>query len=124
MGADPETDNMASDEWWIGQLTDVLEVLAASAESQEAFLAGLHVDELALNFDAGYGAVRQLAESGALSPNQVASLSAIDSKLSEMSRGGRGYSPRLWSLKGIRRSTQWAEVRRMAANALRELRRT
>lgn len=98
-------------------------LLAASPSEQIAWCARHEwsVDELGLDFDwATSWVVRSVDERapGLLSDALKDELRAIDGLLSEVS--GRDGTAR-WSAEGLAEGAPWAEVRRMAGQALDEI---
>ena len=55
---------------------------------------------------------------GRLSSTQLESLTALEKKLSTMSRDGAEFDADIWTDEAVRTSEDWAEVRRLAAVAV------
>jgi hypothetical protein len=96
---------------------DALKALACEPDVQLArfpdFVA--KVDELALEFDHWYGVAQGLSK---LTTDQIARLDAIDGRLKSMSGP---QSARFWTEDALAHDPAWAELRKMAADALRVL---
>jgi hypothetical protein len=102
------------------QLCSVAKRLAAPAPDQARYLAALgtapSVDELGLELDDLVAIVPRLVDDGVLSELQMKALTSLDRKLAEMST-----SAELWTMNALVGHPTWAEVRRLAAVAAREL---
>ncbi|MEI2810979.1 MAG: hypothetical protein V9F00_12540 [Nocardioides sp.] len=88
------------------------------ADHQQRWLASIgggHVDELALDWDAGWRLVDQWVAIGWLSELDAAAFAPIDAALSSMSGGEHAE---LWSPEAVRRAPEWAHVRELANAAL------
>ncbi len=100
----------------------VIRRLAAAGSGQAALFPDENVSaaELVRDFDQRALAVRD-AYDDRLSPSQIESLAALEKKLSTMSRDGAEFDADIWTDEAVRTSEHWAEVRTLAAAALREL---
>lgn len=98
------------------RLKHSIQLLACPADVQLRMLPDFvcKADELALDFDHWKDVV--LAQfSSELTPAQKASLAALDSSLSQVTKAG----PPLWTEDSVRQSDQWANTRVLAASALK-----
>lgn len=96
-------------------------MLALDAVQQEAWLASLgpvSVDELALEFTDRYLLVPQWTDAGWLPRDAEATFGAVDAALSTMSGAENAH---LWTIEAVHRAREWANVRELAAHALRAL---
>ena len=95
--------------------------LAAAGSGQPALFPDDNVSavELVRDFDQRALAVRDLTTIE-LSPLQIESLTALEQKLSTMSRDGAEFDADIWTDDAVRTSEHWAEVRALAAAALDE----
>jgi hypothetical protein len=101
------------------QLRWSLQALAVADSVQRTLFPDYAVtaDALALDFDHWASAVRGTYEHE-LSRPQVDSLTAIERKLTTMSRDGAEFDLELWTDAALETSEHWAEVRRLAIVAL------
>lgn len=115
----PADDNDALRAWHFKQLRWSLQTLASAGSTQrELFPEHAHrPDELAFDFDHWLAVVRGLY-AGDLTAAQHEALSAVEGKLSTMSRDEAEFDLDLWTDAAVATSEQWAEVRRLAAGAL------
>jgi hypothetical protein len=105
--------------WHFKQLRWSLQALAAAGSTQRAlFPEHAHrPDELAFDFDHWLSLIRGLYADD-LSGGQRDALSAVQRKLSTMSRDGSEFDLELWTDAAVAASEQWADVRRLAGAAL------
>lgn len=100
-------------------LREVLTRLAAPAAEQATYLDRLGVaplaDELALELQDAASRIPELVEAGHLSARQAELVRFVDGKLAAMSD-----EPNLWTIEALARRPEWADVRRLAADAARE----
>jgi hypothetical protein len=103
------------------ELTHVIWRLASAGSGQPALFPDDDVSpvELVRAFDQRALAVRDSYDDR-LSPLQIESLTALEKKLSTMSRDGAEFDADLWTDAAVRTSEHWAEVRALAAAALDE----
>jgi hypothetical protein len=103
---------------------EALQLLACSPSVQFRLLPSfVRVgDELALDFHHWQGVMIDNFSSE-LTPEQVASLIAIDESFSRFSRGGSDYSEEFWTDEGVRTSPDWQNILVLSAR-LREFRLT
>jgi hypothetical protein len=99
------------------QITDALQRLASSADSQVSYLQSMNLsaDELALELDDSLPALGSLLESGQVTDQQAAAMRRVDEALSQMS--GRA-NRELWTEEGLRHAPEWERVRNLAGEAL------
>jgi hypothetical protein len=94
-------------------------LLAMSAAQQEgwlvAFSGGLHVDELALDWDAGWSLSEQWVELGWLSADDASGFRPIDDALTAMS--GKDHAD-LWTIDALHSAAEWNGIRELATTAL------
>ena len=104
------------------ELTHVIRRLASAGSGQPALFPDENVSpgELVRAFDQRALAVRDSYDDR-LSPLQIESLTALEKKLSTMSRDGAEFDADIWTDEAVRTSEHWAEVRALAAAALDEL---
>jgi len=103
----------------VRELMQVIRRLAAAGSGQPALFPDDHVSaaELVRDFDQRTLAVRNF-DDDRLSPSQIESLTALEKKLSTMSRDGSEFDADIWTDEAVRTSEHWAEVRMLAAAAL------
>lgn len=98
----------------MGRLRDAVARLAAAPEDQLQYLATLGVDgsadELALEFDDIYRPAQPLLDQVAAPDDVRIALQRLDGRL--------GRSTIDWSTRSLAESEDWAETRRLAAQAL------
>ena len=101
------------------ELVHVIRQLAAAGSGQPALFADEPVtaSELMRAFDQRALAVRDSYDDR-LSPSQIESLTALERKLSTMSRDGVEFDADMWTDEALRTSEHWAEVRGLAATAV------
>ena len=101
------------------ELTAVIRRLADAGSRQPALFPDDNVSavELVRDFDQRALAVR-VSHDGQLSRPQIESLTALEKKLSTMSRDGAEFDADMWTDEAMRTSEHWAEVRSLAAAAL------
>ncbi len=89
------------------------------AEDQIRWIGPAHPDELGLAFDDGLALVPALEREGIVfTPEAVRALREIDERLTAMSVL---ESAELWTEAAIRSDRRWADLRRLALEALRLL---
>jgi hypothetical protein len=102
----------------VDDLHAVLARLAASSDEQLAYLrqlgAGDSADELALELADLTPLLPRLVGERQVSRRQADAIQLVDGKLAAM-----GDTPGLWRSAALREDPAWAEVRRLAAAALR-----
>jgi hypothetical protein len=103
------------------ELMHVLRRLAAAGSGQPALFPDENVSagELVRAFDQRALAVRDSYDDR-LSSSQIESLTALEKKLSTMSRDGAEFDADVWTDEAVRTSEHWAEVRSLAVAALDE----
>ncbi len=103
------------------ELMHVLRHLANAGSPQPALFPDENVTagELVRAFDQRALAVRDSYDDR-LSPSQLESLTALEKKLSTMSRDGAEFDADIWTDEAVRTSGDWADVRTLAAAALEE----
>jgi hypothetical protein len=103
----------------IRELTHVIRRLAAAGSGQATLFPDetITAGELVRAFDQRALAVRDSYDDR-LSPSQLESLTALEKKLSTMSRDGAEFDADIWTDDALRTSEHWAEVRMLAAAAL------
>lgn len=91
----------------------------ASRQRQHLIRLGVapSTDELALDFDAAFRAVDIVADAPGISAAALESLRTIDRLLDQAGNG----EPDVWHVSGLEGSGTWDKVRRLAADAIREL---
>jgi hypothetical protein len=101
------------------ELLHVIRRLAAAGSGQPALFPdeNFSAGELVRAFDQRALAVRDSYDDR-LSSVQLESLIALEKKLSTMSRDGAEFDADIWTDEAIRTSEDWAEVRRLAADAV------
>jgi hypothetical protein len=104
------------------ELMHVIRRLAAAGSGQATLFPDENVSagELVRAFDQRALAVRDSYDDR-LSSSQFEALTALEKKLSTMSRDGAEFDADIWTDEAIRTSEHWADVRSLAAAALREL---
>jgi hypothetical protein len=102
----------------IEQTIHALQALAAPADIQLARFPDFieQADELALDFDDALSGTDGRGDP--LSPAQRSSLARVDEALTRMSGGANSA---LWTAVALRSAPEWADVRVLAADALRAL---
>jgi hypothetical protein len=92
--------------------------LARAGSAQAALFPDENVSatDLVRDFDQCAAVVRELYEDR-LTPLQIEALTALDQKLSTMSRDGAEFDADMWTEDAVRTSEHWADVRWLAANA-------
>ena len=100
------------------ELTLAIRRLAAAGSAQAALFPDDNVSavDLVRDFDQRAAAVRESYEDQ-LTPLQIEALTALDQKLSTMSRDGAEFDADMWTEEAVRNSEHWADVRWLAANA-------
>jgi hypothetical protein len=103
----------------VRELMRVLRQLARAGSEQPALFPDENVSagELVRAFDQRALALRGSYDDR-LSPSQVETLTALEEKLSTMSRDGAEFDADIWTDEAVRTSERWAEVRVLAAAAL------
>jgi hypothetical protein len=103
------------------ELMHVIRRLAAAGSGQPVLFPDENVSaaELVRAFDQRALAVRDSYDNR-LSPSQIESLTALEKKLSTMSRDGAEFDIDIWTDDAVRTSEHWAEVRTLAAAALEQ----
>jgi hypothetical protein len=103
------------------ELMHVIRQLADAGSGQPALFPDENVStgELVRAFDQRALAVRDSYDDR-LSSSQLESLTALEKKLSTMSRDGAEFDADIWTDEAVRTSVDWAEVRTLAAAALEE----
>lgn len=101
------------------ELTRVIRRLADAGSGQPALFPDENVSagQLVRAFDQRALAVRESYDER-LSPSQIESLTALEKKLSTMSRDGAEFDADIWTDEAVRSSEHWAEVRSLAATAV------
>ena len=101
------------------QLRWSLQALAQAAPNQLLLFGEQQAtaDVLALDFTNAAAAVTGEWDE-TLTPVQRQALAAIDGKLNAMSRDGAEFDADLWTDSAVLHSEHWAEVRRLAGDAL------
>ena len=106
----------------LSRTKQALAILAASPEEQIVYLQDLGVgdsaDELALELHEGVLMLDQLLDNYLIRDEQVDAIMAVDTKLGGMSGSGGAH---LWTWSALEGSTEWAEVRELASEALSRL---
>jgi hypothetical protein len=105
-------------------LVESLGLLAADAPTQLSHLVGLglgaddnmEVNELALEFEDALATVPGLVWAGLVTQDAESKLQALDARLRSIS-GGREKLD-LWTPPALRGAPEWAEIRRLATDAL------
>ena len=103
------------------ELTRAIRRLAAAESGQPALFPdedGSAI-ELVRDFDQRAAAVRESYDDQ-LSSSQIESLTALEQKLSTMSRDGAEFDADIWTDDAVRTSEHWEDVRSLAAAALVE----
>ena len=93
-------------------------VLAMPAGVQEQWLSGMHVDELALEWDSGWRLLPQWVERDWLSADDADKFQPIDQALTAMTDR---KDANLWTTTALHETTEWAEIRSLATAALLDL---
>ena len=103
------------------ELMHVIRRLADAGSGQRALFpdANVSAGELVRAFDQRALAVRDSYDDR-LSSSQLASLAALEKKLSTMSRDGAEFDADIWTDEAVRTSEHWSEVRALASAALDE----
>ena len=103
------------------ELIHVIRHLATAGSGQPALFPDENVSagELVRAFDQRALAVRDSYDDR-LSPSQLESLTALEKKLSTMSRDGAEFDADIWTDEAVRTSGDWSDVRTLAAAALEE----
>ena len=103
------------------ELMHVIRQLADAGSGQPTLFPDENVSAgtLVRAFDQRALAIRDSYD-GRLSSTQLESLTALEKKLSTMSRDGAEFDADIWTDEAVRTSDDWAEVRDLAAAALRE----
>jgi|SRR3954447_13158244 len=103
----------------VRELTRVIRQLAAAGSGQPTLFADENISaaDLVRDFDQRALAVRD-ASDDRLSPSQIESLTALERKLSTMSRDSAEFDADIWTDDAVRTSEHWAEVRMLAAAVL------
>lgn len=101
------------------ELLHVLRRLADAGSGQPALFPDENVSagQLVRAFDQRALAVRDSYDER-LSFSQIESLTALEKKLSTMSRDGAEFDADIWTDEAVRTSEHWAEVRSLAATAV------
>jgi hypothetical protein len=106
----------------VESLIEVVRLLASPAPMQLQHLAAIGlpngVDELALEFDDVAALAKGMRERGELSESQLVRLQALDDQLERMSGA---VNAALWTADALAERREWAEVRRLATDALADL---
>lgn len=92
-------------------------MLAADANEQMKYIqeSGVHVDELALEFDDALYLVNAMRTEGTWNNAVFDAIQSLDDRLDSLS-GPRNSA--LWTCEALRDATEWVEVRRLATNCL------
>jgi hypothetical protein len=90
-------------------------VLALPADVQEHWLAGMHVDELALDWDSGWRLIPQWVERDWLSVDDAEKFQPLDLALTAMTDR---KDANLWTPAALHEATEWTEIRTLATAAL------
>ncbi len=103
------------------ELMHAIRRLAAAGSGQPTLFPDENVSaaDLVRDFDQRALAVRDSYDDR-LSPSQLETLTALEKKLSTMSRDGAEFDADMWTDDALRTSEQWAEVRNLAAATLDE----
>jgi hypothetical protein len=98
---------------------EALQLLACSPAVQFRLLPSFVCvgDELALDFNHWQGVMTDNFSSE-LTPEQIASLAAIDETFSRFSKLDSEYSEDFWTDEAVRKSLAWENIRQMARRAL------
>lgn len=101
------------------ELIHVIRRLAAAGSGQATLFPDENVSagDLVRAFDQRALAVRDSYDDR-LSVSQLQSLTALEKKLSTMSRDGAEFDADIWTDEAVRTSEEWAEVRTLAAATL------
>ena len=101
------------------ELTRVIRRLATAGSEQPALFPdeNLSAGDLTRDFDQRAAIVRESYEDQ-LTPFQIETLTALEKKLSTMSRDGAEFDADIWTDEAVRTSEHWAEVRSLAATAV------
>ena len=101
------------------ELLHVIRRLAAAGSGQPALFPeeSMTAGELVRAFDQRALAVRDGYDER-LSSSQLEAVTALEKKLSTMSRDGAEFDADIWTDEAMRTSEDWAEVRQLAASAL------
>lgn len=101
------------------RLIESAKLLSAEASQQLTALSSMGVpdvvDELALNFDDDVRLVDSMVADGELGRAAQAAAENLDRHLGNMSGEGNAH---LWTPEALRTSSEWSEVRRLAAHLL------
>ena len=103
------------------ELTRAIRRLSSAGSGQPALFPDDNVTagELVRDFDQRASAVRESYDDQ-LSSSQIESLTALEQKLSTMSRDGAEFDADIWTDDAVRTSEHWEDVRSLAAAALVE----
>jgi hypothetical protein len=106
------------------ELMHVIRRLADAGSGQPPLFPDENVSagELVRAFDQRALAVRDSYDDR-LSSSQLDSLTALEKRLSTMSRDGAEFDADVWTDEAVRTSRDWADVRTLAAAALEEFTR-
>jgi hypothetical protein len=115
----PFSQQDAQRSWHFRQLRWSLQGLAAAGSPQRKLFPDQAAtpDDLAFDFD-HWASVIGANYDADLSPAQREALSAIERKLATMSRDGAEFDVDLWTEAALRGSVHWADIRRLAGEAL------
>jgi hypothetical protein len=96
-----------------------LQLLASPADFQVRYYPDfvLVADELALDFD-HWRSVFLSNFATELTPEQTLAFAVIDDRFQALSSGGGEYNEQFWTDGGLRESSDWVGIRRMATRAL------
>jgi hypothetical protein len=110
-------DDELSHEARLDGLRRSLRALANAGASQPSLFPERTPDDLAQDFDRWSSLVYETDAAGLAEP-QRSSLAAIAAKLETMSRDGAELDAEMWTPSAIATSTDWSDVRQLAAAAL------
>lgn len=101
--------------WMVDMMREALELLAAPADEQLAFLArqDQHVDDLALTFEDAWVPMQPTLDTFGLSEATKGALAAVDAHLAQMARRDGD-----WNESGLAKGADWVRLRALAGEAL------
>ena len=103
----------------LSTLWDAVLNLALPASEQLAILEAIGdkraVDELALDYDDGFRAVKEAQSRNQLTPDELSALISLDRQLDRMSGEANAVN---WTAEALQTADCWKEVRRLAVVAL------
>jgi hypothetical protein len=106
-------------EWILSSFKQTLQILAAPLHDQIRYFPDFvcTTDELALDFD--HWRVVFISNFGPrVTPEQLASLAAIDARFEALSRGGDEFAEEFWTNEALYKSPIWQHIRQLAVQAL------